>query len=105
MTTETEQQHGQSGHQAVVSRQFDLTECLDFDAFQGDFGAGDEHLFANKIVTARKLHECWHCTGEIKPGDKHRLMKEKSDGELRTFRWCTDCCIGMVLDLKGHSQY
>ena len=36
MTTETEKQHDQSGHQAVVSRKFDLTECLDFDAFQGD---------------------------------------------------------------------
>ena len=91
--------------QNIVSREFDLTASLKFDDFQGDFGAGDEHLFENKIVKARKQHECWHCNGEIKPGDKHRLMKEKSAGELRTFRWCTNCCIGMVLDLNGHCHY
>lgn len=91
--------------QNIVSRQFDLAQCLDFDAFQGDFGAMDHHVFENKIVAARKEHECFGCGQQIKKGEKHRLLKEKSDGDMNTFRWCGNCCIAMILDMAGHSLY
>ena len=85
-------------HLLKLDTTFDLTKALGFDCFQGDFGYGDEHEFKNKIVTARKVHECHNCSAEINKGESHRCMVEKSGGELRDFRWCGQCCIAMILD-------
>ena len=91
-------------HLLKLDTAFDLTEALGFDCFEGDFGCGDEHVFKNKIVTARKVHECHNCNAEINKGESHRCMVEKSGGELTDFRWCGQCCIAMILDYRngGH---
>lgn len=85
----------------LFSVNYDLGESLSFDVFQGDFGHGDERTFENKIVTARKDHDCFHCDTAISKGEKYRKMVEKSGDELRTFKWCSLCCVAMILDDKN----
>ncbi len=83
---------------ALLAVNYNLNDALSFDAFQGDFGYGDEHTFENKIVTARKDYDCHNCDMAIAKGEKHRVMKEKAGGEMNTYRWCGLCCVAMILD-------
>ena len=72
---------------------------LDYDPFEGDFGAPGDKVFSDRLVLSRKTYECFHCGGGIAFGEKHRSRYEKSDGEMRTFRWCGKCCEAMVAEL------
>ena len=85
---------------SLLSVEYDLTDALGFDAFEGDFGYGDEHTFENKIVTARKEYRCHNCNEKIELGDKHRKMVEKAGGDIHTFRWCGLCCVTMITDTR-----
>lgn len=85
----------------LVTVEYDLNQCLTFNPFEGDFGCGDEVLFQNKIVTARKEHSCHHCNGKIEAGSKYRLMTEKVEGNIKTFRWCGMCCVAMIIDAEN----
>lgn len=71
-------------------------EILAFDPFEGDFGSPDDRVFANKMVTARKLGPCSNCGAEIQPTERVRRQTSKFDGELMTHRWCHLCCDAMA---------
>lgn len=74
----------------------DIGKCLGFDPFEGDFGNPGDRTFRDRIATARKAYECSHCGGAICIGDRHRSRIDKVDGEIMSFRWCTDCCAVMA---------
>lgn len=69
---------------------------LDFDPFDGDFGAPGDKVFTNRMVVARKPGPCSHCGTEIEKGERVRRQTSKFDGELMTHRWCAICCTAMA---------
>ena len=74
--------------------------CLSDDPFAGDFGSG-EIVLSNKMVTNRKGGTCHTCAGPCQPGTRNRVMVERGDEGLETFRWCVQCCFAMaVYDIR-----
>lgn len=71
-------------------------QILDFDPFEGDFGAPGDKIFTNKMVVARKPGPCSHCETEIVKSERVRRQVSKFDGELMTHRWCALCCKAMA---------
>lgn len=69
---------------------------LDFDPFEGDFGAPGDKVFTNRMAIARKPGPCSHCDMEITKGERVRRQTSKFDGELMTHRWCALCCAAMA---------
>lgn len=69
---------------------------LDFDPFEGDFGAPGDRVLTNKMVVARKEGPCAHCALTIKRGERVRRQTGLFDGELMTHRWCALCCQAMA---------
>jgi hypothetical protein len=76
-----------------------MTEALDFDPFQGDFGAPGDRELSDVMRKARKQHECCHCKGPIIPGESYRARADIADGELMQWKWCALCCAAMVSEL------
>lgn len=77
---------------------FDKAACLAVNPW-GD-GKGDDiyRVLSNKVVTARKAHECQQCLGPIEPGERHRAQREVSpDLGCRTFRFCPECCAAFAV--------
>ena len=74
---------------------------LNYDPFDGDFGSSNDVVFFDKMVVAHKEHMCFHCDRKIKRGESHRSRADKVDGEFFTYRWCADCCLAMVADIKS----
>ena len=75
---------------------------MDYDPFDGDFGAPGDTVLSDAMVKARKPHECSHCNGQISVGETHRSRYEKSDGEMRKWRWCAACCEAMVKEMEAY---
>jgi hypothetical protein len=74
--------------------------CLADDPFAGDFGNGEVAL-SDKMVTNRKGGTCHTCHGECEPGTRNRVLTERGDDGLETFRWCQLCCFAMaVYDIR-----
>lgn len=74
--------------------------CLGADPFEGDFGNGEVAL-SDKIVTNRKGGICHTCVGECLPGTRNRVLTERGDNGLETFRWCQSCSFAMaVYDIR-----
>lgn len=71
-------------------------QILDFDPFEGDFGAPGDKVFTNRMSIARKPGPCAHCESEIAKGERVRRQVSKFDGELMTHRWCALCCKAMA---------
>jgi hypothetical protein len=71
--------------------------CLAHDPFAGDFGDG-ERVLRDKIVEARKFYHkgCDYCGDGIVKYEEHRVLVEASDGTIKTFRFCQECCIAMA---------
>lgn len=82
----------------------DEANILDFDAFQGDFGAPGDRVLTNKMGIARKPGECQDCGQEIKPGERVRMMSAVFDGELMRYRWCALCCAAMASYEQDHGE-
>lgn len=74
---------------------------LQYDPFEGDFGDQGDRVFSDALVNARKQHICSHCCGPIALGEQYRRRREKSDGEMRTWKWCAACCIAMVEEMRN----
>ena len=72
------------------------TECLADDPFAGDFGNGEVALY-EKMVTNRKGGTCNTCAGPCEPGTRNRVLTERGDEGLATFRWCQSCCFAMAV--------
>jgi hypothetical protein len=73
-------------------------DCLACDPFAGDYGgaSADDRILSDRIVTARKGGECQTCAGPVQPGTRIRTRTEVYDGDLMSFRWCTECCEAMA---------
>ena len=70
--------------------------ALQFNPFDGDFGAPGDTTLSDKMVTARKEGPCSHCGHTICKGERVRSMSAKFDGQLMSYRWCALCCAAMV---------
>lgn len=74
--------------------------CLSDDPFAGDFGNGETAL-SDKMVTNRKGGECHMCGQHCAHGTRNRVMVERGDDGLATYRWCQSCCFAMaVYDIR-----
>lgn len=74
--------------------------CLSDDPFAGDFGSGEISL-SDKMVTARKNHTCHCCAGSCEKNTRNRVLVERGDDGIETFRWCQECCFAMaVYDIR-----
>jgi hypothetical protein len=70
------------------------------DPFAGDFSSG-EIAISDKMVTNRKGGTCHNCARECRPGTRNRVLTERSEDGLETFRWCQTCCFAMaVYDIR-----
>ena len=77
-----------------------VTNCLQIDPFEGDFGSGDERKFSDKLIVARKDHECHICAKEIPEGILHRALTDKSEGKVATSRYCYSCCVAQAVSFQ-----
>lgn len=44
------------------------------------------------FAVCRKPHTCDICFGPIAPGDRIWARAETDDGQIKTFRFCPECC-------------
>ena len=70
----------------------------DFDPFDGD--NFEANRIKDKVVKVRKDYVCQHCYGIVQKGTLSRNIVESAEGKLCSFRFCTDCCKAMVLQLQ-----
>lgn len=70
----------------------------EFDPFDGD--NFEVNRIKDKVVKARKDYVCQHCYGIVQKGTLSRNIVESAEGKLCSFRFCTDCCKAMVLQLQ-----
>jgi len=75
---------------------FDEADCLKTNPFEGDFGSPGDKVLKDKICTARKGGTCGMCRQEIVPGERVRTLAAVFDGELMSYRWCSECCAAMA---------
>lgn len=75
---------------------FNEAECLQTNPFEGDFGSPGDKVLKDKIGTARKIGSCDMCSQEIHPGCRQRMLTAVFDGDLRSYRWCSECCAAMA---------
>jgi len=79
----------------------DLSDALDFDLFEGDFGEPGDSCLSNKIVTGRGVYSCHICAGNIQKGEVHLSAAYRFSGELHSYRVCNACCIAMVASVTS----
>lgn len=78
-------------------RQFDEIACLDTDPFYGDFGDPGDRVLQDKIVTTRKPATCDCCRGTTEIGERTRIIKAVFDGQMMSYRYCSECCHAMAI--------
>ena len=81
----------------------EITEAmmLAVEPFEGDFGDQSDRIFTDKMVTARKEHECSCCGNMIIRGERYRSMTGRFDGELMSHKFRVGCLVRMWLDIGG----
>lgn len=79
----------------------DLSDALDFDLFEGDFGEPGDSCLSNKIVTGRGIYVCHICAGGIEKGEVHLSAAYRFSGELYSYRVCNACCVAMAASVTG----
>jgi hypothetical protein len=75
---------------------FDRQACLSFDPLEGDFGEPGDREIKNYLTVSRKGGPCDWCAATIISGAPIRRRVMHLDGEMRTFRYCIDCCRAMA---------
>lgn len=72
-------------------------DVLAYDMFSADRDS-NVRVFSDRMVVARKRHECIVCLGDVQPGERHRARREKNRdlGIVMTFRACAACCEAMA---------
>jgi len=76
-----------------------LTDEEKIMAYDPDgWGDYDLKILSDKMVNSRKEHECSHCAGPIKIGERHRYQSAVIDGELGTWRLCAACGEAAIKD-------
>jgi len=96
MTTETQNAVGLTSDLSAELGIF--SSITEFDPFDGD--NFDVNRIKDKVVKARKDYVCQHCYGIVHKGTLSRNIVESAEGKLCSFRFCTDCCKAMVLQLN-----
>ena len=76
--------------------EFDESDCLSVDPFEGDFGVPADRCLKDKMGNARKAGPCSLCSQEIQPKERIRIAAHIFDGELHSYRWCNACCEAMA---------
>jgi hypothetical protein len=76
--------------------EFNEKDCLAVNPFDGDFGSPQDRTLRDKIVVSRKAGGCHLCGQQIIPGTMIRSRTDIFDGEIATYRWCTECCVEMA---------
>lgn len=76
-----------------------MYNCTDYDMLS-DCGEALEREISDKIVNARKIHQCEHCNGVISKKEKYRKLVAIVEGNLTSFKWCKLCCDAMVKELE-----
>lgn len=71
-------------------------ECLSVNPFEGDFGDPQDTVLSDKIVSARKQHECGCCKSRIEKGERYRSLSAIFDGDLKSYKFCQLCCQAMA---------
>jgi len=73
-------------------------DLLYYDVFEGDFGDPGDRCLENKVVIARKEHECFGCGNTIEIGSYNliRKMVWADDKSFVSYRWCQNCCEKML---------
>lgn len=79
-----------------ISVTFNEQLCLDTNPFEGDFGNVDDVVLKDKIVTNRKETVCCMCKGKINKKERVRVLVSVFDGDLCSYRWCSECCEAMA---------
>lgn len=77
-------------------RSFDESACLDVNPFEGDFGEPSDRVLQDKIVTTRKPAMCGCCRGVTEVGERTRSIKAIFDGQMMSYRFCSECCHAMA---------
>ena len=78
-----------------------LKPCpLGLDPFDGEFGDPGDKILSDKMVHARKKHQCFWCGRTVELKELHRSRVDIIDGELITYHWCSDCCTAMISDIE-----
>lgn len=75
---------------------FDESATLLYPLFEGDFGAPGDKVLNDQIATCKKPATCVECLGPIYPGTRYRRHVGVYDGQLRTYKYCADCCAAMA---------
>jgi hypothetical protein len=70
--------------------------CLSDDPFAGDFGDAEVTL-SDKMVTNRGGGTCHTCASDCAPGTRNRVLTERGEDGLESFRWCQSCCFAMAV--------
>ena len=82
---------------------FDKEKCLNHDLWYGD--ETSYVVFRDKIVRGRKIHLCQHCRGLMPKGMIHRARTECFEGQVKTFRFCTSCCVAQAISSDDEGKY
>lgn len=48
-------------------------------------------FYCRSTPTARKVHRCYECSGEIRPGERYERVSGKWDGEIGVYLTCERC--------------
>jgi hypothetical protein len=72
---------------------------------------GSNEFYAERVVVARKAHECIECEEQIAPGQMYRRSNGKADGDFFTVPTCLVCveiakafvCGGQVFSMLWES--
>lgn len=55
------------------------------------YSDGGGEMFSNRVVVARKVHNCGECPTQIQPGEPYRKYVGKYEGDFFQFPWCARC--------------
>lgn len=83
---------------------FNEHDCLCVNPFEGDFGDSRDKILPNKIVITTKESECFLCHKKILKGEKTRGLCAIFDGDLMSYRWCSECCHAMSISQKDNGE-
>ena len=89
----------EAGLASDLNRELGIFDNItEFDPFDGD--NFETNRIKDKVVKAGKDYVCQHCYGIVQKGTLSRNIVESAEGKLCSFRFCTDCCKAMVLQLQ-----
>ena len=72
----------------------DEINAMSVDPLMDEYEEDGDHIFDDKIVTARKTWQCMFCEQPIIPGQRHRYRRSVVGGDVFiVYRWCIPCLL------------